>query len=371
MHPDEYSEFDAPRTLIELFRRGDYSSQGHSHIDTCSHVFGSDLLRASDVLTTAAKRGEIVSERNYTAPSHPFYHDVDYVVGSPKNSPQRRFDADTIFEDPVERVWLAIDFETLASSVGKNWTNRGKDIHSFYLGVYDSASLAATGCFVILNTATKTLNPTEVINGFNQFNFSRGSLAQRLDALTILPVKYDSDAPEKTELDPDYVQPGHELHYDTFLTTLSDALELRFEGEYRVTPESIQSVLSEIETDVLEFKQSIPDRVDTIKKEVAAFANHDGGVLLLGVDDDGSPIGLDDIRQTEERIRGLLENLPSSIIDSIESARVDGEDILIINVNRATEAPIEFKNNFPVRRGTTVSYLTGRDIVDTFPREKY
>ena len=44
-----------------------------------------------------------------------------------------------------------------------------------------------------------------------------------------------------------------------------------------------------IESGILEFKRSYTDE---IKKEIVAFANTEGGELIIGVDDDGTVIGV-------------------------------------------------------------------------------
>ena len=45
------------------------------------------------------------------------------------------------------------------------------------------------------------------------------------------------------------------------------------------------------ESETVELKEVI---VDDIKKEIIAFANCDGGKLYIGVQDDGTVVGLDD-----------------------------------------------------------------------------
>ena len=49
------------------------------------------------------------------------------------------------------------------------------------------------------------------------------------------------------------------------------------------------------ENESIEYKR---EYVDDICKEVIAFANTNGGKLLIGVDDNGNPVGLENIDDT-------------------------------------------------------------------------
>lgn len=46
-----------------------------------------------------------------------------------------------------------------------------------------------------------------------------------------------------------------------------------------------------IENEITEFKREF---VDDIKKSVIAFANTNGGNIFIGIDNDGTPIGVED-----------------------------------------------------------------------------
>ncbi|MFC0316035.1 helix-turn-helix domain-containing protein [Gordonia phosphorivorans] len=78
------------------------------------------------------------------------------------------------------------------------------------------------------------------------------------------------------------------------------ALAARFQ---RPTPASIPDLLAAGESDAVEFKSTARVNLRTgekdarmelvIVKTLAAFMNSDGGTLLIGVDDEGTPLGLD------------------------------------------------------------------------------
>ena len=53
------------------------------------------------------------------------------------------------------------------------------------------------------------------------------------------------------------------------------------------------------ETENVEFKAQITDE---LSKEVIAFANTDGGVIYVGIDNEGNAIGVDNVDESYMRI---------------------------------------------------------------------
>lgn len=88
----------------------------------------------------------------------------------------------------------------------------------------------------------------------------------------------------------------------------------------------------------LEFKRKVP-RPERIAKEVIAFANTNGGRLLLGVDDDGTIAGVRDAEEEEFALRQALnthcdppvafetERVPLSRKRDVILVRVPGSDL--------------------------------------------
>ncbi len=86
----------------------------------------------------------------------------------------------------------------------------------------------------------------------------------------------------------------------------------------------------------VEYKKSWQDEY---LKTVCAFANTDGGVMYIGIDDKGTVTGLDD--KTSKK---LLEEIPSKLKDNLRmSASVLGEvrkgkNIIGIRITRREDA---------------------------------
>jgi len=94
---------------------------------------------------------------------------------------------------------------------------------------------------------------------------------------------------------------------------------------------------------------------DLCAEYVAAFANADGGTLLLGVDDDATPTGH---AYPEDAIADLLavpeRRLRPPVHCRVQRAALDGKEILILQVPIAPEAVMVDGNGFPYRVGDRV-----------------
>lgn len=94
---------------------------------------------------------------------------------------------------------------------------------------------------------------------------------------------------------------------------------------------------------------------DTVAEHVAAFANADGGTLILGVEDDGQVTGH---AYPEEAIKDLLavpeRRLRPPVQCRYQRAAIDGKEVLIFQVPIAAEAVMVESNGFPYRVGDQV-----------------
>ena len=78
---------------------------------------------------------------------------------------------------------------------------------------------------------------------------------------------------------------------------------LHASGAFRKTEQEIEQLISFGETNKIEFKSTLRQNLYTKKNEarienqclktVAGFLNSKGGFLMVGIDDDGNPLGLD------------------------------------------------------------------------------
>lgn len=93
------------------------------------------------------------------------------------------------------------------------------------------------------------------------------------------------------------------------------------------------------ESETVELKSVI---VDDIKKEIIAFANCEGGKLYIGVQDDGTVVGLDDPDGAALQISNMVRDAVKPDLTMFlhyETLNEDGKQIIAIDVQRGTERP--------------------------------
>ena len=113
------------------------------------------------------------------------------------------------------------------------------------------------------------------------------------------------------------------------------------------------------ETESIEYKQLW--RNDFLKV-ISAFANTNGGVLHIGLDDSGNPIGLSNTKKLLEDIPNIVRN-NLGIFPSIQLIRKDNKEIIIITITKS-QTSISYRGKFYVRSGSTVQELTGSGLSD-------
>jgi ATP-dependent DNA helicase RecG len=135
----------------------------------------------------------------------------------------------------------------------------------------------------------------------------------------------------------------------------------------RYNEDEVRRLLHRGEGQLLEFK-SLLDRTsgrvrsierrrlrDLVAEYTAAFANADGGTIVLGVEDDGTATGH---RLPDEVIDGLaavaIERLRPPVSVEVTRLMLDGHEVVLVDVAMSTEAVMATGNGFPYRVGDTV-----------------
>ena len=96
------------------------------------------------------------------------------------------------------------------------------------------------------------------------------------------------------------------------------------------------------ETNRIEFKQELNDSLD-LEKEIIAFLNYrEGGILYIGIDKNGVPVGVKDIDgdmlKIKDRIRKNILPSPMGLFDVLME-RIDGVPVIKIFVASGSEKP--------------------------------
>jgi hypothetical protein len=103
----------------------------------------------------------------------------------------------------------------------------------------------------------------------------------------------------------------------------------------KITRQEIAVLLAEGESERAEFKRALPPE-NEIANTLAGFANSAGGVLLVGVGDDGRILGLteEELEHTVDRIAKVASSLLPMPVN-VAAIEVDGRSVVYASVERA------------------------------------
>ena len=102
--------------------------------------------------------------------------------------------------------------------------------------------------------------------------------------------------------------------------------------------QELQSILRAGEDSRHQFKRDITNAT-SLAGEMVAFANSAGGMIIIGVEDDGQPVGLrsEDIH----RLNQLVSNTASSNVKNpiVENISLDGKLLMVVHIPEGVEKP--------------------------------
>ena len=143
-----------------------------------------------------------------------------------------------------------------------------------------------------------------------------------------------------------------------------------------------------LENKTLEFKSTLQWDVHQKKKNkdlwhpvlrtIGGFMNSDGGTLLIGVDDDGNVLGLENdlklTKQSLDHFSQLLSNIISDYLGAGYSRfmdfryeEIEGKMICVVEVESASKAAfLNWQDNkeFHIRVGNTTKQLDTQEAMD-------
>ena len=117
------------------------------------------------------------------------------------------------------------------------------------------------------------------------------------------------------------------------------------------------------EDSMIEFKRELPKRRE-LSDEMAAFANASGGVILIGVEDNGDIVGID--RESLDWAEKTVVEICQDSIDPpvhivTDKRRIDEQNVLKVDVSRS---PFVHRsaNGYFVRQGSTKREMTAEQL---------
>ena len=129
----------------------------------------------------------------------------------------------------------------------------------------------------------------------------------------------------------------------------------------------VKALIDQGENQFIEFKEQ-KVHSDSIAKEIAAFANTQGGTILIGVNDQCGICGVDDSKNWEEWVANISRH---NIIPAIQAdcliVEIDGKKIVVIDIPKGSDKPYQTnKNLYHIRIGSTSRVASQAELMRMF-----
>ncbi|MFF5996540.1 RNA-binding domain-containing protein [Lysinibacillus sp. KU-BSD001] len=112
------------------------------------------------------------------------------------------------------------------------------------------------------------------------------------------------------------------------------------------------------ESPTVEFKREL---TDAVKREIIAFANTQGGDLYIGIDDDGTILGLDHAHNVLESVSSMLHDSiqPDILVHTYLTVEtMEEKEVVKVSVSRGTRRPYHLKSKGMKPSGVFIRYGT-------------
>lgn len=116
----------------------------------------------------------------------------------------------------------------------------------------------------------------------------------------------------------------------------------------------IKEILRQGENSAIEFKQSAVSG-EALARELTAFANSQGGVILIGIDDDGTVSGIDIQKRNETWVSNIArDGVIPPLSPEVEIIEWEGKYILVIQAPKGKYKPYQTRDGrYYIRVGST------------------
>ncbi len=130
--------------------------------------------------------------------------------------------------------------------------------------------------------------------------------------------------------------------------------------------QEIREIINNGENSYIEFKEEGIKAKD-LAEEIVAFANSEGGMILIGVDDDGCIKGVSETLIEEKVMNVCRNNCIPHIVPTFESLEIDGKSIAVITINKGLSKPYYTTDHkYYIRVGTTKRIASRKELLRLF-----
>jgi ATP-dependent DNA helicase RecG len=133
-----------------------------------------------------------------------------------------------------------------------------------------------------------------------------------------------------------------------------------------MTSEQLNIILQEGEGFNIEFKQAVPSKLRELADELCAFANAAGGILIVGIKDDNTILGVEIDNTMRSRIREAIKTIDPPLDVLVEEMQIDDKKILCLNVKAGNHKPYAVSGNIFVRNGPNSEKITSIEKMREF-----
>jgi len=105
-----------------------------------------------------------------------------------------------------------------------------------------------------------------------------------------------------------------------------------------VRRQRLRELIAGGESSTVEFKRKFTS-IDKIAREVVAMANTSGGYLLIGVDDDGTVVGVPSEKETVNQVAQAMTTIVPELPVRVEVVELEWKDVVVVAVPRSSTKP--------------------------------
>ena len=129
-------------------------------------------------------------------------------------------------------------------------------------------------------------------------------------------------------------------------------------------PDELQKLISQPESDTLEFKTNLPD-IRTTERLISAFANAKGGTLIIGVKEGGEIVGIDNAKNAQDFFKRAADSILPAVAVETNVINLDGKTILVVSIEEGLEFLHRTKDGVFVQRlGSQIVPITSDTIYE-------
>lgn len=371
----------APQFTYEI-RQIEYTDRPGSlmrEIRMRSNSIVQDILKINPTIRDLAASGEVVYKTRYRFDEETHGHAVSLVLGERDyaTEPEPVEDGYDIAEIEPDSVWLALDFGLVRSESPVGGFRQLRKWNSICLAANhhtDGAVTGGIGIFVDDSEEEDRAELSETIddisNRVNNSLFSTSSSDPTLDSYCIVPIESDGDNYVCITEEP-APQDNDREYYDNFISVVSGEIDRRFLDLPEPHSVDISRYVGGFESRTVEFKEGIPPTTRNLAEDVVAFANTDGGIVVIGINDNGEVNTLDEpVESVRSDTNNIIQGHINNLDYQIEIEEVDGTQVVAVRVPKSGDRLHNVHGAFYTRRGQQSIPMSFSDL-NRFFKQKF